>query len=390
MGCAPKATTPVVAERMNSVLAGRCPCSVCSRRGARLRKIIPLRALLLLVGVICGAAGCPQAVQERGCASDLDCSADQRCDASRGLCLCIDDNACDAAEFCNLAGACQPKLECLNNGDCGGGTSMCDSTTGACVTLSASLQCVLDSQCPFGSFCEGQACRSGCREDGDCALGTPCIAGQCDATPGACSGNSFCEFGQLCNAQNRCVDHALRSTLCAECQSGDFLSDCPEDCLIDQSVAPDPCSTNADCDRGECLAVNCQSSADCAPGQTCDDIDFFFGIGTCSQKICQGGFCGGTGCDDVSNPCPRGYFCAVLQVVSNNQCTLGSGSSECGAPRNCNGGGENGAVGFCSCAQDSDCPAGANASCVNPGPFGSCVIGTTCAPADGLLCEDLR
>jgi hypothetical protein len=350
-------------------------------------RLFSARHVVVVVIAAVFLPACPQAVQDAGCVSDLDCNLNQRCEASRGLCLCIDDNACDSSEFCNLAGACQPKLECFSNGDCDGAGKMCDTTSGECVTLSASLQCVLDSQCPFGSFCDASQCRAGCRDDGDCSLGTPCIANQCDATPGACSGNSFCEFGQLCNGQNRCVDHALRSQLCAQCQSGDIFSDCPEDCLIDQSVAPDPCTNNGDCARGECLDVNCRNDADCNIG-TCEDI--FFGVGTCSQKVCQGGFCGGTGCDDATNPCPRGYFCAVLQVVSSNSCTLGSGSSQCGAPRNCNGGGENGAVGFCSCSVDSDCPAGAGASCVNPGPNGSCVIGTTCAPADGLLCEDLR
>lgn len=357
---------------------------------ARALSTVAVVVVALVIGGL--APGCPQPVQDTGCVSDLDCSLNQRCEPSRGLCLCIDDNACDAAEFCNLAGACQPKLECLNNGDCDGGlggNAMCDTTSGECVTLSAALQCVLDSQCPFGSFCENKRCETGCRDDGDCALGTPCIANQCDPTPGACNANSFCEFGQLCNTQNRCVDHSLRAQLCATCESGDIFSDCPQDCLIDQSVAPNPCTSNAQCDRGECLEVNCRNDGDCGGGgDRCEGI--FFGVGTCSQKICQGGFCGASDCDDATNPCPRGYGCFTLQVVSSSQCTLGSGSTQCGAPRNCNGGGENGAVGFCSCSLDSDCPAGAGASCVNPGPSGSCVIGTTCAPNDGLLCEDLR
>lgn len=351
---------------------------------AKVKNVLIVGSVFLLAVL---STACPQAVEQTGCNSDLDCSLSQRCDAARGLCLCIDDNACDDAEFCNLAGACQPKLECLNNDDCGvDAGKICNATTGECVTLSASLQCVLDSQCPFGSYCDAQACKSGCRDDGDCALGTPCLANQCDVTPGACSTNSFCEFGQLCSGANRCVDHSLKNQLCESCESGDIFGLCPSDCLIDTSVAPNNCVTNAQCSRGECLEVRCNDDSDCGAGDSCEGG--FFG-GVCQQKVCQGGFCGGTGCDDVSNPCPRGYGCFVLQVVSNNQCTLGSGSSECGAPRNCNGGGENGAVGFCSCADDSDCPAAASATCVAPGPTGSCVIGTTCAPADGLLCEDL-
>ena len=72
------------------------------------------------------------------------------------------------------------------------------------------------------------------------------------------------------------------------------------------------------------------------------------------------------------------------------QCQLGGPAGQCGANRACNGGGENGEVGFCSCGADADCPPGNGATCVNPGPNGSCVVGTTCGPSDGLLCEDLR
>lgn len=363
------------------------------------------RALVFVgcvVGALAGLPACPQApVLPAGtCKSDLDCGTSESCNVPRGQCICIDDNACDATEFCNAAGGCQQKLECLNNNDCrddGNPSAICDTTTGACLTLSASVQCVLDSQCPYGSFCDSNECTPGCQDNGDCQLGDPCINGQCDPTPGACNQNSFCEFGQICGADNRCRDHALRDQLCSTCNPNDFGggsfclddSDCDvgetcdtdilscvggagggcgqDDCLIDSSVEPTVCSTDNDCARGTC------------------EID----AGNPGRKICQGFFCGAFGCDDVTNPCPRGYSCFTLQLVPGGQCDLGDPSS-CQAPRACNGGGENGNVGFCSCAQDSDCPFGSGATCVNPGPFGSCVIGTTCGPSDGLLCEDLR
>jgi hypothetical protein len=358
-----------------------------------------MRALLLtaFTFTLTVVAGCQQPVQSVGCKSDLDCGAAQTCDVARGLCRCIDDNACDASEFCNLAGSCQPKLECLNNSDCRSPenpSAICDTTSGECLNLNAQVQCVLDSQCPYGSYCDNKQCVTGCREDGDCQLGDPCINGQCDPTPGACTNNSFCDFGQVCSGGNRCVDHQLRDQLCSSCGRNDPLS-CPADCLIDSSVAPLTCNSNADCPRGECLEngnTQCFDDSECPAGATCEGAfpPIFPGFCEGGAKICQGFFCGGGGCDDVNNPCPRGYSCRTLQVVTGAQCTLGSGSAECGAPRNCNGGGENGNVGFCSCGSDDDCPAGADASCVNPGPNGSCVVGTTCAPSDGLLCEDLR
>jgi len=344
--------------------------------------------LLSAIVVVAGLAGCQPKVQQiTGCSQDAECGASQRCDALSGRCLCTDDSACDPSEFCNIAGGCQPVLECLNNSDCEP-TEFCDTNGGECIAKVPGI-CVLDSQCPFGSFCgQNRGCATGCRDDGDCHLGTPCIGGTCDETPGACNAPSFCEFGQTCGANNRCVDHPLKDQLCDDCGggiAGAFV--CPEDCLIDGSVTPTPCTNDGQCARGTCEPARCQTSADCPNGGTCSSFS-----GQCTTSICQGAFCGGGGCDDVTNPCPRGYSCGTLQIVSGSQCILGGPANQCGANRACNGGGENGNVGFCSCASDDDCPPSLefDATCQNPGPGGACIIGTTCAPSDGLLCEDLR
>lgn len=363
MGCAPPTTrTVVVADMFTRVLFA-----------------------IALVGAALTTTACPRQVTLEGCASDLDCGTAQRCDVPRGQCLCIDDNACDATEFCNIAGACQARLECLTNADCDA-TEICDTTSGSCIP-SAPGVCVLDSQCPYGTFCaQNRACTPGCRDDGDCRLGTPCIEGTCDESPGACSGNGFCAFGQVCGQNNRCQDHPAKNQLCGECgPANPFGGDCATDeCLIDNSVAPTACTSDAQCPRGTCEAARCQDDSDCPSGGDC-----FFG--TCSTNICQGFFCGASGCSD-DNPCPRGYACNSLQIVSGVQCTLGNDAA-CGPNRACQGGGELGSVGFCSCASTADCPDSIqfpDMECVNPGPNGACVVGTTCGPADGLLCEDLR
>lgn len=347
--------------------------------------------------VVAALPACPAPQVLTGCRSDLDCNASQTCDQLTSQCLCIDDNACDASEFCNIKGSCQLKLECLNNTDCRDAdnpNAICNSTTGACLNLSAAVQCVLDSQCPYGSFCQNSQCQTGCQDNGDCNLGDPCIDGQCDPTPGACNGNAFCEFGQICGSDHRCRDHAQKDQLCSQCGPNDPFA-CAQDCLIDSSVEPTPCNTDADCERGECLAQGggggtlCFDDTDCGPGESCVEGGGLFGEcqgGGASSKICQGFFCGASDCDDVTNPCPRGYSCFVLQQVSGIQCDLDNPNS-CTGGRSCVGGGENGNVGFCSCVNDGDCP---GATCVNPGPNGSCVIGTTCGPSDGLLCEDIR
>jgi hypothetical protein len=348
---------------------------------------------LLAVGVMPVGACAPQTATPGLCQSDLDCPEFTRCETSRGLCLCRDDNACDGTEFCNLAGFCQERLECLNNDDCRTAENpngMCDVNSGGCVTLSATLQCTRDSQCGFGNVCQANVCQPGCRENGDCPLGQPCFEGTCDRTPGACNEPSYCEFGQLCDLTSRqCVNHPARDQLCSAC--GPTSLSCPEDCLIDSSVAPTPCTNNTECERGTCEGRPCFSNNDCAGGgNTCVGAGIFT-PGTCSNRTCQAFFCGASGCD-ASNPCPRGYACNSLVTVGEERCTIGSGSTECGAPRSCLGGGETGNLGFCSCASDNDCPNfnGRPTTCVNPGPSGACLIGTTCAPADGLLCEDLR
>ncbi len=353
----------------------------------RVAPVVEMSRLLIALSVVCVSvvAGCPRSVSTEGCQADLDCGASQRCDVTRGLCLCIDDNACDVTEFCNLAGSCQTRLECFSNTDCEAG-AMCDTTTGNCIPQGA---CVLDSQCPYGSFCaQNRACVPGCNDDGDCPLGEPCINGSCDATPGACTSNAFCEFGQLCNTtNNRCQTHPDANRLCTSCDSSDFFDPCQDECLIDGSIAPTACTSDAQCPRGTCEPARCSSSADCPNGGSCNTF-----LQECSTSICQGGFCGSFGCDDTNNPCPRGYTCNTLQVVSGVQCTLGN-DAQCGANRSCRGGGELGSVGFCSCASNADCPGGLqfpDAECVNPGPNGACIIGTTCGPSDGLLCEDLR
>jgi hypothetical protein len=348
-------------------------------------------ALLPLVGVMAGCEG--RDLEKTGCEDDTDCPESTSCNVARGQCICIADAACNPDEFCNVQGACQPLLECGDNSDCRSDdnpTAICDTTTGGCVTLSAQRQCVLDSQCPFGSICQASQCVGGCRDDGDCGLGIPCLDGQCDATPGACSNNSFCQFGQTCNAANRCVDHPARSQLCSNQCGPEFLfdGDCGNDeCLIDNSVAPTTCTNDSQCARGSCSPARCQSSSDCPGGGNCNTF-----LGECSTSICQGFFCGATGCDDTTNPCPRGYVCNQLQIVSGVQCTIGGPSSQCGGNSACVGGGENGNVGFCSCDSDDDCVSFQfpDATCVNPGPGGACIIGTTCGPQDGLLCEDLR
>ena len=152
----------------------------------RVRFVLLVAAVTLLGGALLGGGQCGGQEVIVGCQDDTDCGASQTCNVASGVCLCADDGACDASEFCNLAGRCQTKTECLNNTDCGAFPEICDTSrtddnAGQCLALDAqSTQCVLDSHCPFGFYCQDRICQLGCRENGDCTLGQPCIAGQCD------------------------------------------------------------------------------------------------------------------------------------------------------------------------------------------------------------------
>jgi hypothetical protein len=356
------------------------------------------------------ACGTP-VTEDGGCADDSACPGGaagiERCDVASGLCLCVTDDACDGTEFCNPAGRCQPKAGCENNSDCktaDNPSAICDVLSGSCVTLNAqSLQCTLDSHCPFGSICENQICQTGCRVNGDCPTfdgrGQPCINNQCNPDPNACNGNHFCDYGEICNLSSlQCTPHQDAAFLCQSCTPASSLLDpppCGNDinipCLIDTSVPPQPCSADSQCTQwpgARCQKDQCITGTyDCQNGSACEN-EGFFTPGECAEGYCARNFCGSTGCNDAS-PCPKGYNCYTLITVTGNPCTS---NSQCSGTSSCQIGGEGQQSGYCSCTSDADCPQqldGAGGTCVNPGPNGACVTGTTCGPAQGLFCEDL-
>lgn len=397
------------------------PTKEIARRGVRavLLGVLVGFVLFVVIGLLTvGLPACtPVAIKDGLCRADADCGDFRFCDPS-GDCRCRSDDACDASEFCNLAGSCQQALECLSDDDCQSADSpsaICDTrlsadassgedslrsfTAGQCVTLNSSTrQCLLDSHCPFGFFCQATTdqgiCQAGCRDNGDCGPGAPCINNACNPTPGACNASFYCEFGQVCSASNTCQDHPEAATLCERCDPGDiFNNPCPVSaglggptCLIDQGVLPDECSSDAQCGADRCVRAQCLDDSYCPSGATCEGG--LFGIGECSRGQCGNFFCGTSSCSETE-PCPRGYSCSLLISVSGIACTLGSGSTECGGNSTCVGGGETSAQGACSCTSDNDCPPNGG-GCSDPGPNGRCIIGSTCGPGDGLVCADLQ
>lgn len=196
-----------------------------------------------------------------------------------------------------------------------------------------------------------------------------------------------CEFGQTCELSNTCTDHPDRNILCQRCAGDDPLATtCGSGfCLIDPTVPAPLCTTDAQCDAGYCVKFPCASDGECPPGETCESSSFFGG--TCTGH-CGDFFCGNDACDDVSDPCPRGYSCAQVIAVSSNLCTRGGGECASGSTCSADRGDESTVNGSCSCLSDADCSG--RGTCSNPGPSGACIQGNTCVPSDGLTCEDVR
>lgn len=334
---------------------------------------------------------------QEGCEIDGDCPVAFRCEQETGFCLCAEDSACDASEFCNSFGSCQPKSGCVSNDDCTAPdrpNDMCDTVSGQCVTRDASsLQCTINSHCPFGTVCANNLCLAGCADGGDCALGQPCINNLCDDRPGACTDNSYCEYGQLCNLTTQtCEDHEERDTLCQFCDPGPLACN-GAPCLIDTSVPALPCTNDSTCSdypNATCQRAPCLEDTDCSAGDTCVGGGIFL-PGECSSGRCGRNFCGSLDCDNETDPCPRGYNCFELTIVSGDPCTVGDNT--CQGGRGCSAGGENQVTGYCSCLNNDDCnaqnPLG-NLECINPGPNGYCRQGRTCGPSSGLRCSNLR
>lgn len=143
------------------------------------------------------------------CARDGDCPAPSRCDDFSGICE-----------------------ECLDDNDCDGDRTRCDSALHQCV------ECGVDGDCgPGGQVCRGKACVPTCSS----ALECPATAPTCDVSRGICircsqDGECAAPFG-VCN---------VASGQCVVC-TGD-------------TTCVSPLSR---CDRSRNLCVQCLTSADC-------------------------------------------------------------------------------------------------------------------------------
>jgi len=137
-------------------------------------------------------------------------------------------------------------------------------------------ECMLDSDCDDGLFCNGlESCAGGsCQPGAD-----PCPGEFCDESADRCVeclGNEDCRDGLFCNGAESCVG--------GSCQTG-----------------ADPCPGEF-CDESADRCVECFVNADCDDGLFCN------GSETCSDGTCVAGPnpCAGQTCDEESDTCTGG------------------------------------------------------------------------------------
>ncbi|MDX9719333.1 MAG: hypothetical protein RBU37_01205, partial [Myxococcota bacterium] len=224
----------------------------------------------------------------------------ERCDGGcvDGVCICLDDSHCLAAQHCDDTGACVEDLCVAQTPFCAGSElRLCDERGVA----SSLLQECGSAGCLF------DAC--GCETDADCLAaqhcsseGQPlCVADVCEAGARFCDGDAI----MLCSPSG---SHA------------ELLQSCARACVAEGDSAYCHCSQASDClgeafcdAQGHCIAQVCDPdllvcdgnvAVSCLPDGSAERrVDC--GAQTCLQGVCQ---------------CTDDTHCAAAEYCSEGQC----------------------------------------------------------------------
>lgn len=194
----------------------------------------------------------------------------------------------------DACGLCKQGLACA--GDLPGGLCIADCSSEACPDGAICLpvagnswclkSCTDASRCRQGYQCFQGACQPACASDGECGQGFACMSGACTALPGA-------KEGAPCGADGDCSSRMCLDGTCAlpcthdqVCPSTETCAFHPQGTALRPACAPRrgtaapgaACSSDGDCDRGECqlgVCVElCGTTPDCGQGMTCAKMVF--------------------------------------------------------------------------------------------------------------------
>ena len=373
-----------------------------------------------------GEGGCVnEPLDGGGCDDGHPCTVADHCD--QGTCIgdpveCDDDNPCTdnvctemgGCEYPAISGPCDDGNPCTLGDQCGDGE--CHGTAVPC-------DCQADSDCAAledGDLCNGSlicdtsAVPYQCQVDPETFVVCPepegidafCLQPQCEPATGACSlvpahDALLCDNGDACTVNDKCTDGVCAAGNAVNCNDGNPCTDdsCTPDsgCTHTDNQAPcndnDVCSTQDQCDQGQCLGgqslvcddgdkcnglETCDGNTGCVGGQSlvCNDGDLCNGLETCDPETgCVGG---------QSLACDDGDKCNGLETCDPETGCMGGQSLVCDDGDKCNG--------LETCSPETGCVGGQSLECSDDNvctddscdPDSGCVY----APLTGPECDD--
>ena len=237
------------------------------------------------------------------CESDLDCPTDTVCE--RNECVgydfgvCLTDGDCPVGSYCDRAdGGCYiPAVaECLADTDCLSGFECDFRDTCRPETFG---DCLSEAECNSGNICINNDCTplgETCQFDFECSAGFTCVNNVCLLLSGPetqCPTGTRCE-GNLCRTRiGECIDSSECPDLATNCVEGTCLRRCDAGCneaietcdadgFCRPRALPDPnaptpfCRTDDDCEGTVCVEGLCRTRCDAdapAPDDICASYD---------------------------------------------------------------------------------------------------------------------